>query len=88
MEPRGGYFDSTSGAIDERAHQYLKEGTDGTWSAVKYAGDYSGVWPAAGAYPESAPRMPGVIPWDTMNEGFHFDPAKDERAGEGLQVVP
>ena len=77
--PRLGSFSSADGRINEAAHQYLMEGTDGEWSADKKAGDYAGAWPAAGAYPDNAPIYPGRIPWDTMNEGFTFDPAATER---------
>ena len=42
--------------------------------------------PLPAAYPERAPIYPGVIAWDTKNEGFNYDPAKDSRNNVG--VVP
>ena len=84
LVPRLGHFKSDSGVLDERAHQYLKEGSDGSWSATKKEGDYAGSWPTAGAIPENAPKYPGRIQWDTMNEGFVYDPAKKARSNVGI----
>mmetsp|Transcript_17325 Transcript_17325/g.35708 ORF Transcript_17325/g.35708 Transcript_17325/m.35708 type:complete len:287 (-) Transcript_17325:44-904(-) len=86
LSPRLGSWTSDNGAINEAAHQYLKEGSDGTWSATKKEGDYAGAWPTHGAYPERAPIYPGVIAWDTKNEGFDYDPAAESRSNVG--VVP
>jgi hypothetical protein len=88
--PRLGNFDSTDGQINEAAHQYLKEGTDGEWSAAKKSGDYAGAWPTHGAYPDNAPIYPGRIPWDTIGQqnSLGHDPAAAERAGNKLAPVP
>jgi hypothetical protein len=72
IEPRKGFFDSTTGHIDESAHAYLDrtggktgqeigptEHPDGEWSADRYAGEYSGKGTAAGAYPHNAHLYPG-----------------------------
>mmetsp|Transcript_1845 Transcript_1845/g.4060 ORF Transcript_1845/g.4060 Transcript_1845/m.4060 type:complete len:308 (+) Transcript_1845:77-1000(+) len=78
--PRLGHFSSPNGRLDERAHQYLKQGSDGSWSGEKKEGDWAGAWPTSGATPENALKYPGKIAWDTKNEGFSYDPASTPRA--------
>ena len=70
LDPRKGFFTSTSGKINEAGHAYLDATNgrtgqandptthpDGEWSADRYAGDYSGAWyngEVAGAYPSNS----------------------------------
>jgi hypothetical protein len=103
LVPRKNTFQSTTGAINELAHQYLQNGGDGDWQATKMAGEYAGSWPTAGAYPESAPKYPGNLPWDSNGPlemgsggawgsdpqvGLNFDPAGIKRERASLKPVP
>ena len=103
LVPRKGTYKSTTGRINELAHQYLSNGNDGTWEAKKMAGEYAGAWPTAGAYPESATKYPGNLPWNSNGPlelgagkawgsgettGLNFDPAGIKRAKATLAPVP
>ncbi|GMI39540.1 hypothetical protein TrCOL_g11755 [Triparma columacea] len=88
LDPRKGYFTSTTGKINEAGHAYLDATNgrtgqeshpnthpDGEWSADRYAGDYSGAWyngEVAGAYPSNSWLLSG-------HADGNFDPAADHR---------
>jgi len=72
-----------AGFGQDNAHQYINQGSDGSWSKEKYDGDWSGEWPSAGAIPENAGNYHGHPPDALVNPIANgvgsFDPAP--RAG-------